>query len=60
MGTLLGNLTKYCQRIKALATGEIDVSQRKKLYLDNSKYCHHEEIDERLSFIRYLAFVSKY
>ncbi len=26
----------------------------------NPKYSHHEEIDERLSFIKYLASVSRY
>jgi hypothetical protein len=28
--------------------------------LVNPKYSHHEEIDERLSFIKYLASVSQY
>ena len=60
VGSLLGNLTKYCLRVKALLPEgtTTDVSQRKKLNLVNPKYSHHEEIDERLSFIKYLASVS--
>ena len=38
----------------------VDVSQRKKLNLVSPKYSHHDEIDERLSFIKYLALVSKH
>ncbi len=60
VGSLLSNLTKYCVRVKALLPigTSTDVSQRKKLNLVNPKYSHHEEIDERLSFIKYLASVS--
>ena len=60
MGTLLSNLTKYCLRMKSLVNESVDVSQRKKLNLVNPKYSHHEEIDERMSFIKYLALVSQY
>jgi hypothetical protein len=44
--------------VKALLSEGADVSQRKKLNLVNPKFTHHEEIDERLSFIKYLASVS--
>ena len=62
VGSLLGNLTKYCLRVKALLPEgtTTDVTQRKKLNLVNPKYSHHDEIDERLSFIKYLASVSQY
>lgn len=59
VASLLKNLTKYCERVKALV-GSADVSNRKKLNLVNAKYSHHDEIDERLSFIKYLASVSSY
>ena len=60
VSSLLSNLTKYCLKVKTLlpAGHTSDVSQRKKINLVNPKYSHHEEIDERLSFIKYLASVS--
>jgi hypothetical protein len=36
------------------------VDNRKKLYLVNPKYSHHEEVDERLTFLRYIASISDF
>lgn len=58
---LLDNLTDYCQQVNrklASAGTTVDTSDRKKLYLVNPKYSHHEEVNERLQFIQYLAQVS--
>ena len=46
--------------MKSLVNESVDVSQRKKLNLVNPKYSHHEEVDERISFLKYLASVSQY
>ena len=59
MKVLLSNFENYCCLATAkLASGEFDVAQRKKLFLLNPKYSHHDEIDERLQFLKYLAQVS--
>jgi hypothetical protein len=61
---VLKNLTKYCERVKAAVASANegstapDLKQRKKLNLVNPKYSHHDEIDERLQFLKYLATVS--
>lgn len=37
---------------------ESDLSNRKKLHIVTSKYSHHEEVDERLQFLKYIATIS--
>ena len=39
---------------------EITNENRKKLFLINDKTSHHEEIDERLSFLRYIASITEF
>lgn len=56
---LLANLKFYCEHSAAkVASGDYDVSQRKKLFILNPKYSHNDEIDERLQFLKYIASVS--
>ena len=55
MSIVLDNLCHYCEQARAkCATGD----DRKKVSMVNPKYSHHEEVDERLQFLKYLAQIS--
>ena len=56
---ILNNLKHYCELVNS-KVGAIPTENRKKLFLVNTKYAHHDEIDERLSFIKYIAQISDY
>jgi hypothetical protein len=56
---VLNNLKHYCEQANSKINKNISES-RKKLYLVSSKYSHHDEIDERLQFLKYLAQISDY
>jgi hypothetical protein len=53
---VMANFVDYAERARNHMSGE----NRKKLYLAGSKYSHHEEVDERLTFLRYIASVSDF
>ena len=36
------------------------IESRKKLFISHPKYSHHDEIDERLQFIKYMASISDF
>lgn len=55
MNVLLDNLSHYTQQAKAKVAEANKSTDRKKLYLVNTKYSHHEEVDERLQFLKYIA-----
>lgn len=48
VNVLLDNLSHYTQLAKAKVTEANKETDRKKLHLVNTKYTHHEEVDERL------------
>ena len=52
---ILENLKHCCDIARSKVTEAHKNEQRKKVYLLNSKYTHHEEIDERLQFLKYIA-----
>ena len=60
VSVLIENLRDYANQARSkLSAGTAVINElRKKCYLVNQKYSHHEEIDERLQFIKYLASVS--
>ena len=58
VNVLLDNLSHYTQLAKAKVTEANKDADRKKLQLVNSKYSHHEEVDERLQFLKYIAQVA--
>lgn len=58
MNVLLDNLSHYTQQAKAKVAEANKSTDRKKLYLVNTKYSHHEEVDERLQFLKYIAQIS--
>jgi hypothetical protein len=59
VSVLIENLREYSRQARSkLQAGTAVNEARKKCYLVNPKYSHHEEIDERLQFIKYLASVS--
>lgn len=51
----MDNLKFYCKLAHSKSTEQSKNENRKKLYLINPKYSHHEEIDERLQFLKYVA-----
>jgi adenylyl- and sulfurtransferase ThiI len=55
---LLANLRDYTVQAHSKLNSVAYNESRKKLFIVNTKYSHHEEIDERLQFIKYLASVS--
>lgn len=59
---MISNLQHYCQEAnqKVEASSAPLVEARKKLFLVNAKHSHHEEIDERLQFIKYLASITDF
>ena len=58
MSVLLDNLSNYTKQARAKVTEANKSTDRKKLYLVNSKYSHHEEIVERLQFLKYIASIA--
>lgn len=57
--TVLNNLKHYCELVNDKIV-IIPSESRKKLFLVNTKYSHHDEIDERLQFIKYVAQISDF
>lgn len=55
---LLNNLRDYSAQVNTLLTKSHDQELRKKLFVVNQKYSHQEEIDERLTFLRYISQIS--
>ena len=54
VGVVLANLSDYCTQARGKLSGAVD-TDRKKLFLVNQRYSHHEEVDERLQFLKYIA-----
>jgi hypothetical protein len=54
---LLDNLTHYCNQARTKVTEQAKVETRKKVFLVNPKYSHHDEIDERLQFLKYVSSI---
>lgn len=52
---LITNLTDYQSQVSAKSVSPY--ADRKKLFAVNAKYSHHDEINERLQFLQYLAQV---
>lgn len=50
---LITNLTDYQSQVSAKQVSQY--ADRKKLFAVNPKYSHHDEINERLQFLQYLA-----
>jgi hypothetical protein len=59
VNVILDDLRRYCDTSNAKLS-EPSNENRKKLFLVNSKTSHHDEIDERLSFLRYIASISDF
>jgi hypothetical protein len=56
MEALLDDLAAHSKAANEFVGGLDKVpSDRKKLFVNESQYSHHEEIDERLTFIKYVA-----
>jgi len=55
---LIDNLSHYTTLAKQKATEANKSGDRKKLNLVNSKYSHHDEVDERLQFLKYIATIA--
>lgn len=58
MNILVENLAQYIQAARGKITEANRGTDRKKLNLLNPKYTHHEEVDERLQFLKYVAQIS--
>lgn len=56
---LLQNLSDYCQQVNQKYNNE-PIESRKKLFIVNQKHSHNDEIEERLSFIKYMAQISDF
>ena len=56
---VLDNMNNYCQAVNDKFNGK-PFESRKKLYIVHSKYSHHDEIDERLQFLKYIAEISEF
>ena len=54
---LLENLHAYCQQVRA---ANIDAEADRKKTFVQSKFSHHDEIEERLQFLKYYASVCDY
>lgn len=56
MEALLDDLASHSKAANEFV-GALDKmpSDRKKLFVNESQYSHHEEIDERLGFMKYVA-----
>lgn len=57
VGHLLNNLAAYCDKVKQAVNENPALGQedRQKLFLVSSKHSHHDEINDRLSFLKYYA-----
>lgn len=56
---VLDNLKYYCKLVNEKLMEEAH-EDRKKLFLVNPKYSHHDEVEKRLNFVKYLASVTEF
>lgn len=58
VGRLLGDLATYCQAAASYLQEQASPGtawDRKKVHVHGSPYSHHEEISERLGFLKFIA-----